>query len=117
MIPDPCKHDYSADYKFEEDGTATPMTDFGELYIKVLKLNDPHLVDYRRDLLREIKDFAEIAPDLDEQDLLFGLKRWFGYPADIPDLRRQRPKGNVRASGKHETYYLKLQNKKIDPFY
>jgi hypothetical protein len=117
VIPDPCVHDYSADYRFGEDGTAVPISDFGDLYIKVLKLNEPHLVEYRRDFLREIREFEKIAPDLDDDDLIFGLKRWFGYPADAPDLRRQKPKGNTRPGGKHETYYLKLQENRIEPFY
>jgi hypothetical protein len=117
VIPDPCMHDYSADYRFEEDGTAIPISDFGDLYIKALKLNEPHLVAYRRDFLKEIRDFEEIAPELDEDDLLFGLKRWFGYPLDIPDLRSQRPKGNMRPGGRNETYFLQLQQNKIDPFY
>jgi hypothetical protein len=117
VIPDSCLHDYSADYRFEEDGTATALTDFGELYIDVLRLNESHLVEYRRDFVREIKDFEKISSDLDEDDLLFGLKRYFGYPADVPDLRRLKPKGNSRLEGKHQTYFLKLQKSEIEPFY
>ena len=116
-LPDPCRHDYSSHYKFEEDGTATPISDFGDLYIEILKLNEDYLVEYRRDLIRKLREFEESAPDLDEDDLLFGLRRYFGYPADMPDLRTMRPKGNTRPAGKNESYFLRLQRNEIDPYY
>jgi hypothetical protein len=117
VIPDPCRHDYSTHYKFDADGSATPLTDSGELYIKVLKLNEDYLVEYRRDLIHKIHEFEEIAPDLDDDDLLFGLRRYFGYPPDIPDLRAYRPKGNTKPQGKDDTYYMKLQRGEISPYY
>ena len=83
----------------------------------MLKLNEPHLVEYRRDLIRKVREFEQLIPDLDEDDLVFGLKRYFGYPADIPDLRTMRPKGNTRPLGKNDSYFLKLQRKEIDPYY
>jgi hypothetical protein len=74
-----------------------------------MKLNESHLVECRRDILREIKDFEEIASDLDEDDLLFGLRRHFGYPPDITDLRTLKPTGNFRLERNHQTCFLRLQ--------
>jgi hypothetical protein len=117
VIPDPCKHGYSSHYRFEEDGTVVALSDFGKMYIDVLKLDTPYLVTYRRDFLNAIKDFEEAAAELDEEDLTEGLERWFGYPDDIPDLRPLRPKNNSRPDGKHQTYFMKLQGGLISSVY
>lgn len=117
VMPDPSRHDYSTNYKFEDDGTATPTSDFGDLYIAVLKLNEPYLVNYRRDWIRQIRMFEELLPDLDEDDRRFGLTRFFGYPDDIPDLRSKRPVGNSKPNGVNDTYFLKLSRVEIEPYY
>jgi hypothetical protein len=117
VIPDPCKHDYSLHYEFKQDGTAVALSDFGKLYIDILKLNEPYLVRYRQDLLKAIREFEEVAAELDEEDLTEGLEKWFGYPDDIPDLRHRRPKTNSRPDGKQQTYFLKLRAGQIPSIY
>ena len=116
-LPDPCKYDYSEHYRFGEGGEAKWLTHSGIIYIEVLKLNEDYLVDYRRDWIRKLREFEETLPDLDEADKLFGLKRYFGYPINVPDLRTMRPKGNTRPDGKNHSYFLKLQRNEIDPYY
>ena len=110
VLPDPCKIDYSQFYRFEADGIVTPLGDVGDLFVEVLGLNEPHLVQYRAQWLQQLREFEEACKELDEPDLTDSLTRWFGYPADIPDLRRLRPRTNSKPDGKHHCYFVRLQD-------
>jgi hypothetical protein len=87
----------------QEDGVIIGRTDEGRRMIRTLRLNDPTLCDHRRrvfvvlDLKRENPDDPAIH-DLFVRD--------FGYPDDLPDLRRLRPPlGNTKPGSEGGCYY------------
>jgi hypothetical protein len=87
-------------------------TDEGKNSIEILGLNDPAICNHRRraflvlDLKRENPDNPTV------HDLFL---QTFGYPDDIPDLRRLRPpQGNTRAGSEEDCYYARRERGELD---
>jgi hypothetical protein len=90
----------------EEDGSIRGLTDEGRTTIRILKLNDSTYRDYRRRALVVLELKKEYPDDPRIHDLFLQV---FGYPDDLPDLRKLRPpKGNTK-SGSEETCYYALK--------
>jgi hypothetical protein len=99
----------------DEDGSISGQTDEGDETIRILGLNDPTLCSHRRRVLlilylkREIPDNAAI------HDLFL---QTFGYPDDIPDLRRLRPPhGNTKAGSEEDCFYARRERGELGEVY
>jgi len=87
----------------QDDGLVMGRTDEGRRTIWLLELNDPILCDHRRRLLA-LLDLKRKRPDDPEIHNLF--LRVFGYPDDLPDLRRLRPPlGNTKPGSEEDCYF------------
>lgn len=120
LLPDPCSAAYFGHYQFETDGTVTPLTDYGAIFVEILGLDAPHLRAFRRKAFRTYAELGELidilAEDLgllDENDVFKEIEELLGYPADIPDLRKKRLKTNTKPEGKEQCYFARLERGEI----
>ena len=123
-LPGPCCAAYHGHYRFEPDGTVTPLTDEGALYAEILGLDAPHLVAFRQKTFRtytELEELLDLIEDdfdsLDEEGVLDRVEELLGYPADIPDLRGKRLKANTKPDGKQQCYFARLERAEIPRIY
>jgi hypothetical protein len=80
----------------QPDGAVHALTSQGETLVEVCGLNRAELVAFRRDLILLLA-LLEKRRGADAMRL---RKRYFGFPADLPDLAALRPpKGNDRPDG------------------
>jgi|SRR3989337_2619357 len=102
-IPDPCKDAYGTHLSVNSDGTVSPLTKRGAILRDTFRLNDGKRIEFRKDYLRQL-EFLRFKIDEAEAAELFRSK--FGFPIDLPDLRRQTPPKNSRPHGVHQCYYV-----------
>ena len=98
MLPDPLVVLTSTVVRVESDGTihADANSEAARL-IELLGLDSRESTSFRK-LLIDIVAVAQQNPDL--------YQRLMGYPADLPDLRRQRPPGgNTRPAGMEQSAF------------
>jgi hypothetical protein len=78
------------------DGTIRGLTPNGEDLIRICRLDRPNLTSYRR-LILDTLTLLDRKRNPEAGDL---LKRYFGYPANLPNLATLRPPdGNSRPEG------------------
>jgi hypothetical protein len=98
-----------------EDGSVLGRTDEGWRSIRILQLNDPVLCDHRRRILA-LLDLKRESPDNPAIHNLF--VRVFGYPDDLPDLRRLRPPfGNTKPGSEESCYYALRERGELEEAY
>jgi hypothetical protein len=96
----------------DEDGSVSGRTDEGKDSIRILGLNDPDLCNHRRRAFL-VLDLKQENPDNPLVHNLF--LHTFGYPDDIPDLRRLRPpRGNTMAGSEEDCYYARRERGELD---
>ncbi len=96
-IPDPAQHLLVDTVTVESDGALNGCTPEAVRIIRVLDLNHPRRIEYRRLWLDLVQLAARHEPSL--------LKRILGYPALLPDLERLRPPGgNAKPLGLESSY-------------
>jgi len=94
-LPDPCAVGLGTLVRLTPDGRMEALTAEGERLILILELNRPGAIATRRTLLDLLARLHRVRKRRDED-----LSRWFGYPADLPDLSALRPPdGNSRPGG------------------
>ena len=117
-MPSPCDTAYGEHYEFNDDGVAVSRSgDEGNELIEILGLNSPHAVEHRRRWMEQLREFFALKDQLGEPIRTEKLQRWFGYPNDMPDLRRHKPTSNSREAGRHQSYLLRLRRGEIPPIY
>ena len=99
----------------DEDGLIVGRTDEGKKSIRILRLNDPAVCQHRRRAL-VVRDLERENPDnLAVHELFVQI---FGYPDDIPDLRRLRPPhGNTKAGSEDDCYYVRRERGQLEEVY
>lgn len=112
VIPDPCVMAYGEHIRFERNGKVTALTQFGELYIEVLGLDEGHLVRFREKIAKSYEELELLAAELgeDDEELWQEIESLLGYPNDPPDLRVKKERGNTRPDGKKRCYHVLLQD-------
>jgi HNH endonuclease len=99
----------------DEDGSIRGLTPDGEKTIRILKLNDPIFCDYRRRAFLVLQIMRENPDNLAAKEM-FG--QVFGYPDDLPDLRRLRPpKGNAKSGSAESCYYALRERGELGEVY
>jgi hypothetical protein len=76
-ICDPCSESYSRHLRINEDGTVDALTVHGKILVDTLKLGARH-----------------------------EFRKWFGFPDNLPDLRKMRVPSNRRPRGVNQSYYV-----------
>lgn len=98
-VIDSCVEPPGAHLNIREDGVIEGLTPLGVSHIKVLRLDDPALTQYRAWLTRVIRQLETIG----DRDTIAGC---LGFPEDLPDLASLRPpSGNTRAQAVKDCWY------------
>ncbi len=96
------------------DGVIESLSNDGEVLILACQLSRPVLVEFRRDLFHVLNGLASLP----EQTRMIVLRRFFGYPSNLPRLDSLRPpKGNQRKGGIGKSYFVRRQNEDLPEFY
>jgi len=118
IMPDPGEIALGLHYEFDENGNVRSLTGAqGDAYIEILGLDEVAAVDYRARWMRSLREFSQLYDELVEPERSENLERWFGYPIDIPDLRRHRPERNSKQESERRCYYVLLKNGEIPRIY
>ena len=102
-IPDPCIDAYGIHLSVNSDGTIGSLTKRGAILLETFRLNDPQRVAFRNDYLRQ---FEFLRSRIDEPEAAQLFKSAFGFPNDMPNLRKQFPPKNLRPKGVRQCYYV-----------
>jgi hypothetical protein len=97
-----------------EDGTIRGLTEDGWDLIGVCQLDRPNLNAFRRGVIEILRALGELNSEAQRQV----LRRWFGFPANLPRLSTLRPPGgNSRPAGIGESYYERKKRGELAEFY
>lgn len=95
LVIDPTQEGLGEHLLVNPDGTMTYRSLAGSLLIEILHLNDPLAIRERQRILRILHRRARYPNDA---EVLNDFREAFGFPEDLPDLRRGRrlpPGGNA----------------------
>jgi hypothetical protein len=114
LLPlDPCGN-LSKHLEVATNGTMRGSTPAGEDLIRICRLDRPNLTAYRC-LILDILALLRRKREPDAGDL---LRRYLGYPANLPDLAALRPpEGNSRPEGIAACGYERRRRGQLAPVY
>jgi hypothetical protein len=98
----PCEDAMSEHIQASKDGDIEAFTSEGLDFVQILDLNDPSVVEFRHRLIKTL----EILVAADALNAREQVKLWLGFPVDLPDLARLRPKGNSRPDGIAKSFHF-----------
>lgn len=110
FVADPLTHLISDALSVRPDGTLDALTRESRQIVRVLKLNVPSLITYRR-MWIAILDLSHVR-----DPILY--RRILGFPDDLPDLAAlQPPGGNSRPAGVDESSLRRRQKGELPDIY
>lgn len=113
-VLNPCEVAFADHLRVREDGQIKGLTTEGRKLIKVLRLDHPKLVKYRRELLNIVR----VLPSKNDGDGSSRLRYWLGFPDDLPNLVSLRPpSGNSRPEGVKQSYHARRQRLELEGAY
>jgi len=96
------------------DGTIHGLTDDGWDLIRVCQLDRPNLVAFRHGILEILQTLGDLRQDAQRRI----LRRYFGFPSNLPRLTTLRPPGgNLRPEGIADSYYERRRKGRLPEFY
>jgi hypothetical protein len=108
-VPDPTNAFTAEQIRVLPDGSLEPLTPDARRLVAKLDLNSPPVVHFRLIWLRIIELAEEQDPDL--------CTELMGYPDDLPDLSRLRPKGNSRPDGIAHSCHARRERGELEDRY
>jgi hypothetical protein len=99
---DPTVTAFADHFRVSDDGHIEGLSTEAQDLIDLLDLDHSPALDVRREALLLLRA-KQTQPDDAAVHQLFLMR--FGYPADLPDLRSLRPKGNARPRGVLDCHY------------
>jgi len=90
LVLGPTREGFGWHLRVQADGTIVGLTFDGLVLVRLLQLNTPAAVGERQRIFRILGRRARYPND---PEVLRDYHEAFGYPADIPDLRRRPPHG------------------------
>jgi hypothetical protein len=96
-----------------EDGSIEGHTDEALRTIRILGLDSPEHVAWRRQII-EIIELAWASGKTGESDI---YRTMMGYPNDLPDLSKSSPRSNSRPEGIHESAFARRQRGELPDVY
>ena len=102
-VADPTRIAFGKCLLIDDMGGIEAINDEGRVLIKLLHLDGPRIVKIRERFLRLLK-WKSDSPNDPRVDELF--LEAFGYPVDLPNLKRKRPPGgNARKKAAARCHY------------
>jgi hypothetical protein len=102
-VLDPCEQAYGQHLEVFPDGTIRGMTRQGAELIEICKLNQPRIVQARKQLL----DLFQMLQEAGTSQAISLLHQHLGFPDNLPVLSQHRPPdGNCRPAGLARAYHL-----------
>jgi hypothetical protein len=99
----------------EASGLVKGLTEDGRVLVELLHLNAPAAVKERLRIRRICDRGESVEPD---EAAITDYKEAFGYPDDLPDLRRlQPPLGNCLAGNCTDCYHARRERKELPTIY
>jgi hypothetical protein len=99
-LPGLCVVGYATLLLVREDGNIEGMTPDGQAMLDKLGLNHPRLREFRGRLISLLRRIQRTASGQQSD-----LRKWFGYPENLPELLALRPPGgNDRSKGIAQSY-------------
>jgi hypothetical protein len=113
-IPDPCMESLSNHVRVRNDGTVEGLTRQGLILQHTLKLNERKRVTYR---LRMLNLFSLLLSQIADPGARELFRTHFGFPENLPNLRKTRVPSNKRPNGIHNCHFEQRQNGKLPETY
>jgi hypothetical protein len=112
-LPDPCAVGYAGLLRVREDGEVEGLTQEGVEMLAKLGLNHPRLREFRSRMLGLLQRIRRTTRGQQAD-----LRRWFGYPDDLPDLASLGPpEGNDRPEGIAQSHFQRQQRGELPATY
>lgn len=103
-VTNPCDDPYGHHLEIRPDGSIRSLTPEGDFLVKACRLDRPKLTAFRRGIL-ELYQWLEGRPRETSAEL---LRRFFGFPLNLPDLARLKPPGgNSRTAGLADSHFAR----------
>ena len=110
FVADPLVHLLSQHLTLREDGSLEVRTRECRQIVRVLKLNEPSLIAYRRMWIGVLELSRAHDPPL--------YRRILGFPDDLPDLiGLQPPGGNSKPEGVEQSYFRRRERGELPETY
>lgn len=113
-IPDPCADAFGMHLRVNDDGTVDALSRRGSILLDTFRLNDPQRVEYRS---RMLGIFRDLQSRIGNREVATLFKMSFGFPSDLPDLRKLRAPRNGRPKGVSECYYVLRERGQLPDVY
>jgi hypothetical protein len=110
ILPDPCRIAFGKCLRIDLSGRIHARNKNGERLIKILCLDRPEAVEFRSLILDTVRQIRQMG----NRKL---LKRWLGYPKNLPDLAAEQPPRNSRPRGVQLSYYALRQRGELPDLY
>lgn len=112
-LPDTCTVGYAAMLRIREGGDVEGLTPAGVEMVARLGLNHTRLREFRHRMLGLPQRIRRTTGGRQAD-----LRRWFGYPDDLPDLAALRPpEGNERPEGIAASHLARKQRGELPETY
>jgi hypothetical protein len=102
VVLNPCSVAIATHVRVGDDGLMIGLTTAGSAHIRILRLNNSRLVEYRARMIATVRRLSS-SLDAEDQSL---LHLWLGFPDNLPNLAILRPPGgNTRPAGVGKCHY------------
>jgi hypothetical protein len=96
------------------DGTIRGLTTEGRELIRVCQLDRSNLTEFRRGILEILGALSDLPEDARREF----VRRYFGFPSNLPRLATLRPPGgNSRPQGLDNSYFERRRRGELPEFY
>jgi len=114
-VLDPTQEGMGRHLHIEPDGTVTGLTEEGAFLIELLHLNHGSAPKERLRILRILGRRTKHSGD---HGMLTDFRETFGYPENLPDLRKLRPpKGNRLNANKNHCFHARRERNDLPETY
>ena len=113
-VLDPAEVPLADHMEILEDGRIRGLTAEGRELIRVCQLDRPNLTEFRRGIVEVLRGLEGLGVAARGQV----LRRFFGFPSNLPRLASLRPPGgNSRPDGIHNSFYERRTRGDLPEFY
>ena len=113
ILSDPCEEAFSKHMRVESSGEVQWLTTEGQKIVRKLCLNDASRTKFRRSLIA----FYRLSTEKPDGETARLIRELFGFPDDLPDLRKLHPGFNSVPGGLAQSHFERRQRGELDDIY